>query len=605
MNQFISQNKRTCDCGSLRSANEGQEVVLYGWVQKRRDHGGRIFIDLRDKQGVTQVVFGPDIDVSAHHTADTLRSEFCIGIKGIVQLRTASGGQPNPRLATGEIEILSSKLEIFSTSQTPPFQITDEIDTREEIRLEYRYLDLRRAALQKNFFLRSKIYQTVRNYFYNHDFTELETPYMGKYTPGGARNFLVPSRLNEGKFYALAESPQLYKQLMMVAGFEKYFQIVKCFRDEDLRMDRQPEFTQIDIEMSFVNEEDVRQMTEALFKKIFHDVLGVSLDTPFQQMTYQQAIDSYGEDKPDLRNPLKLYDITHFVNKHQGGQVPFFQSLDLDKNIVKILKIPKDHAAALSNTTIKKWEEDYKSLGLKGLAYARIKEAPETKTQWIGANWVQQISPALKEDIVNVCGEHGDLLLFQWGKPKVVNTILAALRNKIGKQLGLLSGKWSFLWVIDFPLFEETEQGQLVAAHHPFTAPKDSSFALMDNHPKATLAQAYDLVLNGNEIGGGSIRNHRPEHQQKLFQLLGISNEEARLKFGFLLDALSYGPPPHGGIAIGLDRLCMLICEADSLRDVIAFPKTQNGIDLMTQCPTPVSKEQLAELSLRPVVLDS
>lgn len=601
---FLVDLKRSHFCGDLRAVHDGQQVVLLGWVQGRRDLGGRIFIDLRDRGGLVQVVFGPDINAAAHTEADGLRSEFCIGVAGKVRLRSASGGLPNPKLPTGEVEIEAERLHVFSRSDTPPFQIEDDIETREEIRLRYRYLDLRRPALQRNFVMRSKLYRAARDYLHQNGFLEMETPFMVKYTPGGARNFLVPSRLNLGKFYALAESPQIFKQLFMVAGMDRYFQIVRCFRDEDLRLDRQPEFTQIDIEMSFITEEDIQGLMEGLVARIWQDVLGVTLPARFRRTSYAQAMDRYGEDKPDLRNPLLLTDVSEVVRAHGGGGVPLFQKVAAEGGTVKLLRVPAAHAAKLSNTEVRKLEDTVKGLGGAGLGSARL-DASGTGTGaeagWTQSPFAKVITPELRVAINQAAAAGpGDLLLFQFGRPKLVNTVLSALRHQLGRRLELLDLKgWHFLWVTDFPLFEKNEQGQLVAAHHPFTSPRADQVDLLGSDPGSVSARAYDLVLNGNEIAGGSIRIHQREVQAKVFSALGLTEDDFRAKFGFLLDAFRYGPPPHGGIAFGLDRLAMLISGASSLRDVIAFPKTQNGTDLMTECPTEVSQKQLEELGIR------
>ena len=602
MTNFLATYARTHYAGELRQSHVGTQVVLLGWVQGRRDLGGRIFIDLRDRSGISQVVFGPEIGKDANLEADALRSEFCIGIVGTVKLRSDSGGQANPNLPTGEIEVECSVLHIFSRADTPPFQIEDDVETREEIRLKYRYLDLRRPKLQKNFQLRSKLYRATRDYFHNNGFWEFETPFMVKYTPGGARNFLVPSRLNAGKFYALAESPQIFKQLFMVAGMDRYFQIVRCFRDEDLRQDRQPEFTQIDVEMSFVTEEGIQTMMEGLVAKIWQETLGVEIPRPFLRMPYKEAMALYGEDKPDLRNPLRLHDITDLVKAHDGGGVPLFKSTVDGGGIVKLLRIPGEHAQKISGTEARKFEDLVKGLGAKGLGSARLEATAESgiAAAWTQSPFAKTLSNELREAIAKDIGATpGDLLLFQFGRAKLCNTVLASLREQLGKRLELSGSGWRFLWVTDFPMFELAEGDKWVAAHHPFTSPKPEHVELLGKDNGAVLARAYDLVLNGNEIAGGSIRIHQKDVQAKVFAALGLTEDDFRAKFGFLLDAFRYGPPPHGGIAFGVDRLAMLLTGAESLRDVIAFPKTQNGTDLMSDCPTEVSNKQLEDLFIR------
>ena len=603
MSTFLEQHKRSHYCNELRPSHVGQQVVLLGWVQGRRDLGGRIFIDLRDRTGLSQIVFGPDIDPAAHAEAEALRSEFCIGLIGTVKLRTASGGHANPNLPTGEVEVEASLLTIFSRADTPPFLIEDDVPTREEIRLKHRYLDLRRPVLQKNFQVRSQLYRSARDYFHTSGFLELETPFMVKYTPGGARNFLVPSRLNPGRFYALAESPQIFKQLFMVAGMDRYFQIVRCFRDEDLRLDRQPEFTQIDVEMSFVTEDDIHTMMEGLIARIWKDVLGYEVPRPLLRMPYREAMDKYGEDKPDLRNPLRLHDLTQAIRGVDGGGVPLFQKIASEGGLIKVLRIPAAHAGKLSNTEVKKLDDVVRGMGSAGLGSARLDPAGTGGAlAWTQSPFGKTATDALRAAVqVEIGGEPGDLLLFQMGQPKVVNTVLSQLRQQIGKKLELIEKGWRFLWVTDFPMFEQAEEGKWVAAHHPFTSPKPAHVDLLSSDPGKVEARAYDLVLNGNEIAGGSIRIHQRDVQAKVFAALGLTEEDFRAKFGFLLDAFRYGPPPHGGIAFGLDRLAMLLTGADSLRDVIAFPKTQHGTDLMSDCPTEVSGKQLDELSVRVV----
>ncbi len=621
MARFIDELKRSHDCGALRASDEGKEVVLFGWVASYRDHGGCVFVDLRDREGITQLVFDPDrkgfddLPKKAYADAQALRSEWVIGIRGLVIGR---GTNKNPRLPTGEIEVHVVEMTVFNKSDTPPFEIADSIDTHEEKRLQYRYLDLRRAPLQRSLRVRHRITQTTRRYFDEAGFLELETPIMVKYTPGGARNFLVPSRMNQGKFFALAESPQLFKQLYMVAGFDKYFQIVKCFRDEDLRVDRQPEFTQIDVEMSFVSQDDVFRAMEGLIFKVWKEVLGVDLHEHypsgrFPQMPFEESMGKYGNDKPDLRFDMPHTDITGLVIANGGGGIPFWKDIadkfasgqyrrDLPTEIVKALRVPAAHA--LSRAELDKLEEFVKGMGAKGLARAKL----DAEGNWTQSPLAKTITPELRKAVNEATGaKEGDLLFFQFGKESVVQTVMANLRTHLAKKAGLIpdtghGGKFNFLWVVNPPLFEyDDEKKTWAAAHHAFTRPHDDCVALLETDPGKVLCHRYDLVLNGFEIGGGSIRLHDPAVQSRVFRALGISDEEARAKFGFLLDALRYGAPPHGGIAIGMDRLAMLLSGAESLRDVIPYPKTQKGTDLMTDAPSKVSPEQLLELRIRSV----
>jgi aspartyl-tRNA synthetase len=595
--RFITEIKRTHTCGELTKAHIGNEVVLFGWVNNRRDHGGAVFIDLRDREGITQVVFEQDVRPEVHELAGQLRLEYCVGIRGKVVSR---GGNVNPRLRTGEIEVHATELEIFNRSEPAPFQIDDRIDTSEEKRLQYRYLDLRRAPLQKTLMTRARVNHITRNYFTENRFLELETPFMGKYTPGGARNFLVPSRLNPGKFYALAESPQLYKQLYMVAGFERYFQIVRCFRDEDLRLDRQPEFTQIDVEMSFVEQNDVFDVIEGLVVRLWKEVLGVELPRPFLRMPFDEVMARYGNDKPDLRFEMPHVVLTELVKKHQGGGVPLLDEAVKAKGIVKAMRVPA--SANFSRTEIDKLEEYVRGMGAKGLARAKVGEGGE----WTQSPFAKSITPELRKAINEAAGaQPGDLLLFQFGKESVVHTVMANLRVHVAKRMGLIpeygsGGQWRFLWVVDPPLFEyDEDSGQWAAAHHAFTRPRDQDLPFLEADPGRVYCWRYDIVLNGFEIGGGSIRLHDPEVQRRVFKAMGISDEEARSKFGFLLDALKMGAPPHGGIALGMDRLVMLLTGAESLRDVVAWPKTQKGTDLMTGAPGDVDAKQLRELHVK------
>ena len=597
MPEFLKDIKRTHSCGALRADDIGQRVVLFGWVSIRRDHGGCVFIDLRDRAGFTQLVFEPALNLAAHTLAGELRSEFCIGIIGTVKDR---GPGRNPKIPTGEIEVHCEELTIFSRSETPPFELNDATETNEQTRLKHRALDLRRPSLQKNFRLRSQLDQTTRRVLTDHQFLEIETPFMVKYTPGGARNFLVPSRLNPGTFYALAESPQIFKQLFMVAGFDRYFQIVRCFRDEDLRQDRQPEFTQIDLELSFVVEEDVQGVIENLMAALWKDTLGLDIKTPFARLPYTDAMALYGSDKPDLRFGLPLFDVTDAVRKHDGGGVDLLRTAIMstagkDPGVVKAWRLPAQWASKMSRAEVDKLEEFAKGFGARGLARARIGE---------GGVWTQgpmkTLGEGLRNDINAAVGlEKDDLVFLQFGQKKLVNAVLGGLRLHLAHKLDLIpKNQWNFCWITEFPLFEVADDGKLVAAHHPFTSPVPADLERLESAPHTVRARAYDLVLNGNEIAGGSIRIHQGDVQARVFRAMGLSDEDARLKFGFLLEAFKYGPPPHGGIAAGLDRLAMLLCGAESLREVIAFPKTQKGTDLCTDAPGPVSARQLDELHI-------
>ena len=625
MARFIDELKRTHDCGAIRASDIGKEVVLFGWVQIRRDHGSIVFVDLRDREGVTQVVFDPETSPSAHTVADQLRSEWVIGIRGVVRSRGEQFSKKegklvsaaNPNLPTGEVEVSVLEATIFNKAETPPFAIEDQSDTREEVRLEHRYLDLRRAPLQKALRLRHRINQATRTYLSDNGALELETPLLVKYTPGGARNFLVPSRLHAGKFYALAESPQLFKQLFMVAGYERYFQIVRCFRDEDLRLDRQPEFTQIDIELSFVNQDDVFNLVEGLIFTIWK-AAGIDLKElypsgHFPRLKFDESMSKYGNDKPDLRFGMPHVDLTELVIEHDGGGIPFWQPLaekfksgafrrDLPPEIVKALVVPA--SANLSRTEADKLEQLARSMGAAGLARAKV--GPDGT--WTQSPLAKSITPEMCRAINAATGaKEGDLLVFQSGRASLVHTVMANLRVHLGKKLGLIpevghGGNWNFLWVVDPPLFEyDEDKKSWGAAHHAFTRPHDESVPLIESDPGKVLCYRYDLVLNGFEIAGGSIRLHDPDVQKRVFKALGIGEEEAQEKFGFLLSALRYGAPPHGGIALGMDRLAMLLSSTDSIRDVIAFPKTQKGTDLMSDAPSPVSPGQLAELRIRTI----
>lgn len=589
MSEFLNTYKRTHSCGELRANHIGQRVVITGWVQSYRNLGGFLFLVLRDREGMTQIAFDPGLNASLFAAAAEIRMEWCIGIVGEVRSR---GTNNNDRMVTGSIEVWATELEIFSRADTPPFAVVDDVDASEALRLKYRYLDLRRPRLQANLIKRSAITRVTREALAAEGFLEIETPFMVKYTPGGARNFLVPSRLNPGNFYALAESPQIFKQLLMVGGYEKYFQIVRCFRDEDLRLDRQPEFTQIDIEMSFVTEEILQGTMERLVQRLWKEVLGIEITLPLRRMTYAEAMEKYGVDKPDLRFGLELCDVTE-LTRQCGFRV--FEQVVAQGGIVKCLRVPEGDK--LSRSTLDGLTDFAKPYGVKGVAFARV-AADGTWQAAFAKNLTAEAHAALTK---HTGAGPGDVLLFVAEKAKAANTCAGALRLLMGDKLGLIrKGEFQFMWLTDPPLFEiDEESGSVAAAHHPFTSPRTKDEAQLESNPGAVLARAYDLVLNGVEVGGGSIRIHRSDLQARVFKALGISDDDARAKFGFLLDAFKFGPPPHGGIAFGLDRLAMLMTGAESLRDVIAFPKTQKGSDLMTDCPTVVSSAQLTELHIK------
>ncbi|HEY0941396.1 MAG TPA: aspartate--tRNA ligase [Steroidobacter sp.] len=579
-------------CGHVNESLIGKEVSVAGWVHRRRDHGGVIFVDLRDREGLLQIVFDPDArDVFAD--AERLRSEFCIRIKGLVRARPA--GTANATLASGQVELLARELEILSRSETPPFHHDEPVN--EELRLKYRYLDLRRDVMQKRIRLRHQVTRAMRQYLDDNGFIDIETPMLTKATPEGARDYLVPSRTHPGQFFALPQSPQLFKQLLMMAGYDRYYQIVRCFRDEDLRAERQPEFTQLDIETSFLSEEQIMQLTEALIRHIFKVVLDDELPNPFPRMTYAEAMRRFASDKPDLRIPLELVDVADLV---KGSEFKVFSgpAANPDGRVVA-LRVPEG-GARLSRKEIDEYTAFVGRYGAKGLAYVKVNEKAK------GRDGLQ--SPILKflsDDAVNgimsrTGAQDGDLIFFGADTAKVVNDAIGALRIKVGHDLKLTKTGWHPLWVVDFPMFEwDPDTKRWSALHHPFTAPRMEDAAALRADPKNALSKGYDMVLNGSEIGGGSVRIHRQEMQSTVFDLLGISPEEAQIKFGFLLEALKFGPPPHGGIAFGLDRIVMFMAGTDSIRDVIAFPKTQTAADLMTSAPTAVSEEQLKELHIR------
>ena len=585
---------RTLYCGHVNASHIDQEIYLCGWAHRRRDHGGVIFIDLRDREGLAQIVIDPDTP-EAFKIAETVRSEFVLKVK--CKVRKRPEGTVNKNIPTGEVEMLVSEIEIINASLTPPFVIDDENIT-ETIRLENRFIDLRRDQMQKNLKVRYEITKSVRQSLDEDNFIEIETPILTRSTPEGARDYLVPSRVHHGEFFALPQSPQLFKQLLMVSGFDRYFQIAKCFRDEDLRADRQPEFTQIDIEASFVEEGDVKNIAAKLTQKVFKDVLNVDLPEKFQEITYKEAMTRYGSDKPDLRVNLELIELTEDM-KDVDFKV-FSTPANSTSGRVAALKIPS--GADMSRSEIDQYTEFVKIYGAKGLAYIKINDVTKLNEEGLQSPIVKNIhEKALKAIIEKTQAENGDLIFFGADKEKIVNEALGALREKIGHDRKILSGdEWSILWVVDFPMFEFNEdEDRWDALHHPFTSPKDGHEKLLSSDPGACLSKAYDLVINGWEVGGGSIRIHDQSVQSQVFSALNISNEEANEKFGFLLDALQYGAPPHGGLAFGLDRLTTLLVGAESIRDVIAFPKTQRAQCLLTSAPNEVDEKQLRELHIR------
>ena len=580
---------RTHYCGELRIEDNGKKVKLCGWVENWRDHGGIVFIDLRDLTGITQIVFNPEISKEVHEIAHKLRAEFVIAIEGEVSPRPE--GTVNPKLPTGEIEVIVKKVEILSPAKTTPFIIEDRIEVGENLRLKYRYLDLRRPKMQKNVITRHKTAQIVREFLNKNNFIEIETPFLTKSTPEGARDYLVPSRVNPGKFYALPQSPQLFKQLLMISGFDRYYQIVKCFRDEDLRADRQPEFTQIDIEMSFVEREDVMELTENLLKTIFSEIKDIKFNEKFPVITYQEAIDKYGLDSPDIRFDLHLIELTD-IFKNTSFKV--FANAVKNRGIIKAIKV--EDGVKFSRKDLDELTEFVKIYGAKGMAWIKILE-----NEWqspIVKFFTDEEKQKLKERL-NL--NPGDLVVFGADTQKIVNESLGQLRKEIARRLNLIDeNDYKFVWIVDFPLLEwDEDEKRYVALHHPFTSPLDEDLDLLDTNPEKVRSKAYDIVLNGIELGGGSIRIHRKEIQKKIFNALGIDEKEANEKFGFLLEAFEYGAPPHGGLAIGFDRLVMFLTDSDNIRDVIPFPKTQKATCLMTQAPSQVEKRQLKELHIK------
>ena len=576
--------KRTCYCNEV--SLEAGEVTVGGWVARVRDKGGIIFIDLRDRTGIVQLTFDETTEKSIFEKAESVRSEDVLMVKGKVRARESV----NSEIKTGNIEILPTDLRILSKAQTPPFEIVSNSKTNEELRLKYRYLDLRRKPLQDNLIMRHKIAKCARDYFYENGFLEIETPMMIKSTPEGARDYIVPSRIHNGKFYALPQSPQMYKQLLMISGFDRYIQLARCFRDEDLRADRQPEFTQIDLEMSFVDTDDILECLEGFIKRLYKEILNVDIETPLPRLTYDEAMNRYGSDKPDTRFEMEITDISETVK--DSDFVVFKSALENGGSVRGI--VAKNGAEKLSRKEMDKLTEFVKGIGAKGLAYVRwVDDAP-------ACSFGKFMKEGELEKILAALGcEKGDAALIVADKDKVVLPTLGALRLKVAKQLDIIPEKWNFVWITEFPFFEfDEEKGEWAAMHHPFTMPLEEHIPYLDSDKGRVRAKCYDLVLNGVELLSGSIRINNPELQQKMFEMLGMTDEEIQLKFGFLVDAYKYAAPPHGGAGIGLDRLAMLMCGCDSLRDVIAFPKVQNASELMSEAPGTVSEEQLAELGI-------
>lgn len=580
--------KRTVYNGLVSNEQLGQVVTLKGWVQKRRDHGGVIFIDLRDREGIVQIVFNPEISKEAWEIADKCRSEYVIEITGTVRNRDAE--VINPKMKTGEFEVMATEITVLNTAKTPPFTIEDDQIIGDEIRMKYRYLDLRRPKMTKNIKLRNDTTKAIRHYLDDQDFLDIETPYLGKSTPEGARDYLVPSRVHAGHFYALPQSPQIFKQLLMNAGFDRYYQIVRCFRDEDLRGDRQPEFTQVDIETTFLSTEEIQEHTEALIAKVMKDVKGIEVTLPFPRMTYDDAMARYGSDKPDTRFDMELIDISETV---KDVEFKVFQMALETGGVVKALNA-KGAANNYSRKDMDQLGQYVSQFGAKGLAWLKVEE------DGLKGPIAKFITEATEDIIKATNAEVGDLLMFGADKANVVAAALGAIRSRMGKELGLIDeSKFNFLWVTDWPQFEyDEEAGRYVSAHHPFTMPKAADIPLLDTDPAAVYAEAYDIVLNGYELGGGSLRIHTRDLQEKVFETLGFSKEEMEEQFGFLLEALDYGFPPHGGIALGLDRFAMLLAGEENIREVIAFPKNGKAVDPMSAAPSTVSPLQLFELNI-------
>ena len=585
MAEFMTGLKRTDYCSDLRIGDVGREVIVCGWVQRCRDLGQLIFIDLRDRTGIVQLAFNDKTDKEIFDKAFACRSEYVLAAKGIVCERSSK----NKDIPTGDIEVMVTDLRVLSKAQTPPFEIVDETSTNEELRLKYRYLDLRRRPIQNNIIMRSKIAKVARDYFYENGFIEIETPMMIKSTPEGARDYLVPSRIHKGKFYALPQSPQIYKQLLMVSGFDRYIQLARCFRDEDLRADRQPEFTQIDMELSFVDMDEIMEINEGLFKRLFKEVLGKELVTPFEKMTYNDAMENYGSDKPDIRFDMKIQNISNLV-KDCGFSV-FTSAVENGGSVCAI--VAKKAASVYTRKEIDKLTEYVKGIGAKGLAYVRWVDEPNASFKKF---MTEEELSAIYE---RLGAEKGDVIFIVADKNSTVLTTLGALRLKVAKVLDIIPDEFKFLWIVDFPFFEyDEESGEWLAMHHPFTMPKEECLQYLDTDPSKVIAKAYDLTLNGTELSSGSMRITDYELQQRMFKALKLTDEEIEAKFGFLVEAYKYGAPPHGGMGIGLDRVTMLMCGTDSLRDVTAFPKVQNASELMSACPSVVDDESLDVLGI-------
>lgn len=581
---------RSCGCGIVTKEDCGKELTLAGWVNTRRDHGGLIFIDLRDRSGIVQIVMSPQYGEEAFHKAEDVRSEYVLVVKGVVRERSAD--TINPKMATGEVEVVVSEMRVLNKAKTPPFYVEDGIDVDEMVRLKYRYIDLRRPEMQRNLIMRHKIIHEIREFLDGHDFLEIETPILTKSTPEGARDYLVPSRVNPGKFYALPQSPQLFKQLLMVSGMERYFQIARCFRDEDLRADRQPEFTQLDMELSFENQDFILALMEHMMQRVFKNVLNVDIPIPFKRITWDDAMNLYGSDKPDLRFDMHFYDISDLL---RDTEFKVFRNVLDNGGVVKAINVKND--SDIPRKELDGLVDYVGRYGAKGMAWIGFNKDDTLKcqiTKFLGEEKVREIGKFCE-------AEKGDLILIIADKPKIVAQALGELRLEMARRMNLIDeNEFCFRWVTDFPMFEYSEEDKRwVAEHHPFTAPRDEDIEYLETNPGKVYAKAYDMVLNGVEAGGGSLRIYQEELQEKVFKAIGISKDEAQEKFGFLLDAFQYGAPPHAGIALGLDRLVMLMLHLGSIRDVIAFPKTQSAIDQLTQAPSEVVEKQLKELHIK------